>query len=98
MRAIGKANNDSYLARNIVPRAPNAESQGPFCPLSCHSDAQNFASCTNVRFEEAAPQHVVAVRLAAMGRKYPSLGLNWRCRSALQRIRTPDPTPPFRRD
>jgi hypothetical protein len=26
-----------------------------------------------------------------MGRKYPSLGLNRRCRPALQQIRTPDP-------
>jgi hypothetical protein len=26
--------------------------------------------------------------------EYPSLGLNWRCRSALQKIRTPDPERP----
>jgi hypothetical protein len=49
---------------------------------------------SHVRFEEAEAQHVAAVRLAAMGRKYPSLGLNWRCRSALQQIRTPDPERP----
>jgi hypothetical protein len=40
---------------------------------------------------EAALQHRVGLAKSAMGRKHPSLGLNRRCRSALQQFRTPDP-------